>query len=532
MSRTLALLFLGLFSFFLPDTLPGWIPFWPSIAALIFVVITRKPTSGLAFGALLGCFYLNRYQPGSILPEFISTHLVGSIATSWNVSILLFTLIFGGFAGILQVGGGLAALAHRLTDRDKRHPNRAMEYSAFGLGVVCFFDGLINSLLVGRIFRPLADDKNLPRVRLAYIVDSTSSPIACLALASTWIAYQLAMIREGISGLDPEPSAYSLFLASWPVNFYCLFSLILVAATIYFRSSWGPMERFENVGPPQAGSEGNKAQASEPPPVSGGSSGLRAALISLGFLLTALLTGLLINGQANAPDGSALWVIIGYADAAMVLLLVSLISAAFARWIHVFLAGGKAQPDWEEAFWTGAASMLKPLTVLLAAWALGSTLDSLGTAEALATTLGGELSPTLLPAVVFLCGAVISFFTGTSWGTMGILTPLAVPLALSMGVEADLTLAAWTIGATFSGAVFGDHCSPLSDTTLVSSLACGVDPWDHVRTQLPYALLAGTTACLFGFIPLGLGLPVGLCLLLGVGVCIGVSWWFRGRSLP
>jgi Na+/H+ antiporter NhaC len=203
---------------------------------------------------------------------------------------------------------------------------------------------------------------------------------------------------------------------------------------------------------------------------------------------------------------------------------VAFIATAGAALIHSIGSPHLRGSALGEAFWDGATAMLKPLTVLLAAWALGSTLKELETARSLSLLLDARLDPRLLPAAVFGCGAAISFFTGTSWGTMGILTPLAVPVAASMG--ADPSLIAWVVAAVFSGAVFGDHASPLSDTTVVSSIACGVEPWDHVRTQLPYAATTAVLALAAGFIPLGYGLNPWLCLPVGACLLIVIARHF------
>jgi len=486
---------------------------------MAMVIITRQATAGLAFGALTGAYYLNLSAPLGTLSDLVGNHLVSSMASPWNASILLFTLIFGGFAGIIGAGGGLQILATRLLNR--QNAPRRLEWGAFGLGLICFFDGLVNALLVGRLFRPLARSHGVPGVRLAYLIDSTSSPVACLALASTWIAYQLSMIREGLAETGMELSPYSVFLQSWPANFYCLLSLVLVAAAIHFRTSIGPMKSF-SVKPER------EIDTSADQEMKAGVGPVWAAAGSLALLLLSLFTGLWWNGSGQAPEGTPPLSVIGYADAATVLLLVAFIASTGAALFHAWGVPELRGRGLGDAFREGATTMLKPLTVLLAAWALGSTLKELETARSLSLLLDSRLDPRLLPAAVFVCGAAISFFTGTSWGTMGILTPLAVPVAVTM--SSDPALVAWVVAAVFSGAVFGDHASPLSDTTVVSSIACGVDPWDHVRTQLPYASLAGLVSLIAGFIPLGFGMNPWICLVVSGSVLALIARQFGLRS--
>jgi len=495
---------------FLPLWSPGLVVFWPSLLALALAILTRKPALSLATGAFVGVVYLNLDSPELILTEFASTHFLEKVASPWNTSILLFTLIFGGFAGILQYGGGLSVMTRRMLSGSSNN-QRSIEQSAFFLGLVCFFDGLINSILVGRLFRPLAERYQVSKARLAYIVDSTSSPIACLSIASTWIAYQLSMIREGTSASDLSLSPYLLYLGSWPANFYCLFSLILLWSSIRHQWLIGPMKSFQD-------SATSSPQSDKPVSADHSPAVMAAAIYSLAVLLITLLGGLFVDGMLRSPAETPPIEMIANAEASTVLLMVSIIAAACAYGFHWRVIPTEAEPSrngLEASFWDGAAQMMRPLTVLLAAWVLSSTLKELGTAAAISSLLSTNLSPSLLPLAIFICGAVISFFTGTSWGTMGILTPLALPVAISMSPDAgaEPSLICYTIGAIFSGAVFGDHCSPLSDTTIVSSVACGIDPIEHVRTQIPYALLAAAWAGLLGFLPIGLGLNPWLTLL-------------------
>jgi Na+/H+ antiporter NhaC len=502
---------------FLPLWSPGLVVFWPSIIALALAFTFRRPALALATGALVGVIYLNLDTPELILTELAGTHFLQKVASPWNISILFFTLIFGGFAGIMQYGGGLTALAEKMLSK-KGNTQRAVEQSAFMLGLICFFDGLANSMLVGRLFRPLVERFNLSKARLAYIVDSTSSPIACLSIASTWIAYQLAMIRDGVDAVHASFSPYGLYLQSWPTNFYCLFSLILLFTSIRHSWSIGPMKSYPN----HSSDSVTASSSPEYQPVSAqrSSPAIKAAVSSLLVLLTTLLGGLFFDGWLRSPAGTPAFEMIAKAEASTVLFIVSILSAAFAYLIHLILRPDSIPPDeyagsLEHSFWEGSSQMMRPLAVLLAAWALSSTLKELNTAAEISMLLDTNLAPAFLPVSIFIGGSIISFFTGTSWGTMGILTPLAIPIAIGMSPDpaTDPALLTSVIGAIFSGAVFGDHCSPLSDTTIVSSVACGIDPVDHVRTQLPYALIAGGWACLFGFLPTGFGGNPWLCLI-------------------
>ncbi len=490
-----------------------WLPLWPSLAALILVVWLRQPVLALATGAACGALLLNGGRPDEALWALSGKYTVGIIASPWNTGILLFTILFGGFAGIVQWGGGLRVLADRMM-RGTSGSARRLEGCAMLMGIVCFFDGLINALLVGRLFAPLTRQHGFSRVRLAYIVDSTSSPIACLAVASTWIAYQLSMIQEGLGEMatrgDTNLSPYGLFLASWPYNFYGLFTLVLLAVSIRWQWSIGPMRGWNDH--PVQDDHQQLAMQSAPEIPECPQPRASAAVLSLGVLLTGMLGLLWWDGMRRKPPTAGWLEAISYADASATLVMVAILAGLVAYALHRRPEVPSNASNLNRSFMDGAARMLAPLGILIAAWALSATMKDLGTSRLLAEALGGTLPPLWFPSLVFLAGAGISFMTGTSWGTMGILTPLALPVALSYDPTGGSIVLPATLGAIFSGAVFGDHCSPLSDTTIMSATACGVDPWDHVRTQLPHALIAGGVALLGGFLPSSLGANPWLCI--------------------
>lgn len=486
---------------------------WPSVVALSLVFLLRSVLAGLLGGAFSGAILLANGNPLLAFIAFFRAHLIPSLQSSWNASILVFTLLMGGFVALIEHGGGISGLLRRFV-RDRGAVKGRIQWAAFGLGLVCFFDGLANSMLVGRVMRPLADRVGLSRAKLAYVVDSTSAPVACVALISTWIAYQLAMIQEGLSHVGVEGNPYLLFLRSIPVNFYCLFTLLLVALTILTGFNLGPMRRAEA----EAEAARGDGPLFEDDPRGG--HWARAA-IPLVALILALLVGMYVSGtDAVLPIRfSRIMDAFGSADAALVLVCASAFACMVAGLINV---RPRETPRTGDVFLEGMTTLFVPMLILVSAWCLSSTLKELGAAAALTRLLSGTLRPSLIPAAVFLVGTMVSFCTGTSWGTMGVLMPLAVPLAVSLaaGLAPDVadTILVGTIAAVFSGAVFGDHCSPMSDTTIVSAIASGVDPIDHVQTQLPYALVAAAVALAAGFLPYGLGLPFWGSWLIGGGV--------------
>lgn len=502
---------------------------WPSLLALVAVFLTRRVLFGLLLGALAGAVLLSGGNPVAAVLGFFPDHLFPSFQSSWKVGALLFTLLLGGFAALIERGGGLRTLMARVARGSGQAPARRFQFASMGLGLVCFFDGLANSMLIGRVTRSMADRIGVSRVRMAYLVDSTSSAVACVAFISTWIAFQLSLISQGLERVATpgraDPGPYALFFQSIPVNFYCLFTLVLLGVSIGSNFVIGPMRRFEEEARKEAAQDEPENPGLEP------AAPVRSAAIPLAVLVGSIMAAFCLFFEFEMrPSAWDLRTVArafstSYGAEAMVLGCLAGIAAAwvlypcaertrpFLRW-HVFLEG--------------VGALVGPLFILMAAWMLGSVIAALDTAGFVSGMLADTLPFGLLPAAVFITGAIISFSTGTSWGTMGILMPLALPSVFILGDAADVDPEAiWgvlvlAIAAVFSGAVFGDHCSPFSDTTIISSIACGVEPQDHVRTQLPYAATAAGLALVFGFIPAGLGLPGWLCLLAGCGVLLAL----------
>jgi len=490
---------------------------WPPVAALVVIIVTRHALIGLLAGGFAGAILLTGGNPLTAFCDLFSTHLWSSLQSSWKIGAIVFTLILGGFAAILEAGGGFAGLLRKVTGGGWDSPSdspgdtsRNLEAGAAGLGILCFFDGLANSMVVGRVSRDLADRGGVARVKLAYIVDSTSSAVACLAFVSTWIAFQLSMISEAFVQAGRPANPYGVFLESLPYNFYCWFTLVLLFVSIRQRFHPGPMARFVR----EAALAGNQEGALAPAPPTAVSHPV-TALAPLAALLAAFFVGFLALGSPRPifPLGRDKVVAAFGSDAGpMVLVLASVVATVTAALMFPSRPDGRWQPVMR-AFGSGVRTMIGPIFILLAAWIMSSVIGELGTAVLISRLATETSTLALMPSLTFLTGAAISFTTGTSWGTMGLLFPLAVPAAAVMGAE-DPFLAV-IVAAVFSGAVFGDHCSPFSDTTIVTSISCGVEPHDHVRTQIPYALITAVVAVGFGFLPAGLGFPWIVSLILG-----------------
>ena len=505
----------------LPDTV---LPLWPALVALILIFTTRQAPLSLAtacLSALLLLFFKDR-------PSFAGWFdweggLWNTLSSPWHFYALLFTLLLGALAAVVESSGGLLKLLHTTGEITERARRRFLS-SVFGLGLLCFFDGLANALMLGRVARPVADRLRIPRAYLAYLVDTTSSAVACLAFLSTWIVTQLSYIAAH-SPLQKPP--YLQFLSSIPHNFYCLFGLYLAFLSVQRRWLIGPMA-----------SRKPTAQTAKSTPFLTEESGpLRSALLPVIILLASLPVIILLLHKPNdvLPFGQ----LIQQALNASTVPLAFVISSVLALLTAFILFPSTRRKEAPRAALGGALQLLPALGILLLAWVLGSLFDVLGTAHVLSRALGSWLPLAALPAGVFIAGCLVSFVSGTSWGTMGLLMPLALPLtgtmAESQGVSPEVLsgIVPVVIGAVFGGAVFGDHCSPYSDTTIVSALATGVSTHEHTITQLPYALLAAGAALALGYLPVALGLPGWLAVFSGGAILtILVLLWTRADRVP
>lgn len=499
---------------------------WPSILALVSVLLLRKVIGGLLIGGSAGAVLLSNGNPATAFMAFFTEHLIPSLQSGWNISVLIFTLLLGGFVALIEKGGGIQALTQRWL-QSSNGLKKKVQWSAYALGLVCFFDGLANSLLVGKSFTPLAKQAGVSKEKLAYIVDSTSASVACVAVISTWIAYQLSMIQQGyeLAG-ETEINSFALFFRSIPLNFYCWFTLVLLGLVIARNWNIGPMQAVENA---TVAATGASEQATD---VGNPRTGAWRAVVPLILLIGGLIVGLYLDGVQGGVLPINLTKVaraFGAADAAKILVSLSALACIVA---YLTNRSSLTQEDAGAVFMNGVLHLFTPCLILISVWVLSSTIKGLGAAEVLSQLLEDNLPASLFPAAVFLVGAVISFTTGSSWGTMGVLMPLALPVAIltTGGPDANSVLIPATVAAVFSGAVFGDHCSPLSDTTIVASIACDLEPLDHVRTQIPYALIAAGVALVIGFIPVGLGLPGWLSLVLGVGVLFLLPFLFNKPS--
>ncbi len=515
---------------------PSWISILPPVVAIGLAMLTRQVILALFAGVWLGAFLLAGFNPFTATMRSLDTYVLGALADSDHASVVLFTLLLGGMVGVIARSGGAQGLAGWVSRFASNR--RRGQLAGWFMGLFIFFDDYANTLLVGPTLRPVTDRLGISREKLAFIVDTTAAPVASLAFLSSWIGMEIGLIAEQLKVLGIQQDAYVVFLQSIPHRFYpvlMLFFGMLLAST---RRDFGPMLKAER----RASLEGKPMRDGAQPAASiedaefSPKEGIRPrwynALVPIGLVLVAMCAGLAWDGyQKTKAAGLSVNLnqVLAQASSYRALLWASLtgcLGAILLSWCQRTLRISEAFSAWL----AGVRSLVLAMVILLLAWSLGAVCRELHTAEFLVSALGSWLYPSLLPALTFLVAAAVSFATGTSWGTMGILFPLVMPLthALSPG---DQSILLGTISSILAGSVFGDHCSPISDTTVMSSMASACDHIDHVRTQLPYAVLVAVAGTLFGDLACGLGLwNVWVGLLLGAAALWGWLWIFGKPS--
>ncbi len=517
----------------------GWESVIPPILAIGLALLTRQVIVALFLGVWVGAVIIE----GNVFFAFLRVgdqYLLNALADKDHGAIILFSTILGGMVGVLSRSGATEGIVHWLSRYVSGR--RGGMVSTAVMGTVIFFDDYANTLLVGSTMGPLTDRLKISREKLAWLVDSTAAPVATVAVISTWVGFEVGLIQDAMARLHSGGQAYTFFLRSLPYSFYPWLTLFFVYLLSFTGRDFGPMLQAEKRaveeglvlrpgsrparGTPGVGNPDLDAQKDNP------ANPLLAGIPILAVILTTAL-GLFFGGRKGALaagiDSPGIREILNHADSFSVLIWAALCGAGLAV-LLAYLSGRLKLREALDGYLDGARSMVIAVTILVLAWSLSAVCEQLGTAEFLVGISHQVLSARLLPVVVFILAGAVSFATGTSWGTMAILMPLVYPLGLELPAAAGFSLAVATnihlasISAVLAGAVFGDHCSPISDTTIMSSLACGSDHVDHVRTQLPYALTVGLVALVCGYLPAGFGLSPWLSLILGMILLSLVAW--------
>jgi Na+/H+ antiporter NhaC len=503
----------------------------PSLGAAVVVggllaTVPARPTSASAWGEGLGSAALFFW---------------GSITDPVNLQIMAFVVLVLTLVAVIIVAGGIHAVIGVLA-RFARGP-RSTQVITTLMGLAIFIDDYANTMIVGSAMRPLTDRHRISREKLAFLVDATSAPIAGLAIVSTWIGYEVGLFAKTAESLGLGRDGYSMFFDALPFRFYCLLAIVFVVMNAVSGRDFGPMARAER----RAREQGKLAADDARPLTSAGHATvgpderarprLMTAVLPVVVLFAVLLVGLWVDGGGLArptleilSPGAWRVVIAAAENNILILALAALISLLLA--CGLALAWGRLPlSTLGRTLLGGVRTSALPLLILVLAWSLKAACDALDTGGFLASVVSGVMAPLWFPAVLFLVAGVTAFATGTSWGTMAILIPTAIPVALALDGGSYGLITMMSLGAVLDGAIFGDHCSPISDTTLMSSISSACDHLHHVRTQLPYALVIAACALGLGYLPAAAGLPPWAGLLLG-GAALGAVLWGLGRRVP
>ena len=514
----------------------------PPVVAIVLAFITKNVVISLFIGIFSGSFILN-LGTGSLISVFIKAFLdivnraLTSLADPWNAGIILQVLAIGGVINLVAKMGGAKAIAEALANKAKNA--RSAQLITWFAGLLVFFDDYANSLIIGPMMRPVADKMKISRERLAFIIDGTAAPIAGLAIVSTWIGLEVGLIGDAFNGIGLDVDAFGVFLNTIPFRFYNILILALILITTILLKDFGPMREAEirarrgiqNI------EEATTSENNDLEPKEGVKLSIWNAIIPIGTLMISALAAFYFSGYSAimAGDNSELiqifnnspfsFVAIREAFSASDASVALFQSALFASIVAIIMAVCQNIFTVSEAIdvWVdGMKTLVITGVILVCAWSLSSVIKELGTAKYIITLLSGSFPGFLLPSLIFILGSIISFATGTAYGTMGILMPLAVPLAHSINPEMSFIVV--STSAVLTGAIFGDHCSPISDTTILSSMGAGCNHIEHVRTQMPYAIFTAIITVVFGYIPAGLGMPVYIVLPIAlVAIFIGVQ---------
>jgi Na+/H+ antiporter NhaC len=491
----------------------------------------------------LGAFYLYDWNPLTALWRTLDTYIVGAMTDPGHAMILVFSFLLGGMVGIISRNGGTYGVVNKIT-RHAVGPIRG-QLATYFMGLVIFFDDYSNTLIVGPTMRPLTDRLGISREKLAYIVDSTAAPVASIALISGWIGMEVGLIDDALTSMNLDYEPYVVFVQSIPYRFYPVLALLFVLMVILTDRDFGPMLKAEL----RARREGKVIRDGARPasdfdsevltPKEGGRQRWYNAVVPILVLTIVTVLGMYFTGRsAVLSAGEAdlgLSNVFGNGDSYLALIWGSFSACAVA--VLMTLAQRiLTLSETLEAWTAGLKAMLFAFVILVLAWALGQITVDVHTAQYLIDLLTGNLDPRLLPVIVFVLCALISFATGTSWGTMAIMMPVVVPLAVALSLEAGYpeattyTILLGAVSSVLAGSVWGDHCSPISDTTILSSMATSSDHIDHVRTQMPYALLVGVVGMVVGDIPTAYGMSPWISIVLGSAILLGVLYLFGKRE--
>ncbi|GAA0588801.1 Na+/H+ antiporter NhaC family protein [Virgibacillus siamensis] len=500
----------------------------PALLMLVLVLLTKRVLLSLGAGIIVGALFIHDFAVIDSIAEiwnvFYGIFVTGSQLNIGNLELLAFLLLLGILTAFLTASGGSRAFGDWMIKRVKSRNGAQLMTSI--LGLIIFIDDYFNSLAVGQIARPLTDRHKISRAKLAYFIDSTSAPVTVISPVSSWGAYIIGIIggllaANEITDLQPLEA----FIKMIPMNFYALAALLLVFMVAYFRMDIGPMRKHEEravnegqlLNPESEHVPGDLGDAFDPH--SNGK--IYHLLVPIGVLIVATVAAMIVTGMMMISTEVTLLSIFANTNVNLSLLIGGLAAVLTALGFHWLQK--KPKPGLWKISIEGMKTMMPAIYILLLAWMIGAIIGSLETGEYLSRIVSdASISPALLPFLFFSIAGIMALATGTSWGTFGIMLPIAAEVASIT----DITMLLPSLAAVLAGSVFGDHCTPISDTTILSSTGAGSNHIDHVLTQLPYAIIAAISAAV-GYLVIGFTGLVSVALLASLIIIIAAGLFIQ-----
>jgi Na+/H+ antiporter NhaC len=557
----------------LPAIIPSWWAVVPPLVAILIALMIKEVLVPLFMGIFIGAATLGFYTDGfnGIFSGFLAVldhYMLNALSDPDHLAVILFSLLIGAIVAVITKNGGMKGVVNGIIKYATTRRSGMM--TTYLLGIAIFFDDYANTLVVGNTMRPVTDKLKISRQKLAYLVDSTAAPVTAIAFVTTWIGAELGYISTALdkineNGVLVSEGVYSIFVNSLAYSFYPILTLIFMFLLVRSQRDFGPMFKAESDAmqdkPESFRSSSEDLNYDEFEPVNEKKIRAFNAIIPVGIVVLGTLVGLIYTGMSSwrevflslglsekipffeglaiANPKSTSWVqkiglIIGEANSYSALLWSSLTALAVSIILTISQGIMKLNKTMETAM-QGIKTMLPAIAILVLAWSLAEVTRDLNTADVIKNAFGTNFAAWLMPAITFLLSALIAFSTGSSWSTMAIVYPIMIPTAFAIASAGDgvdvMAIFYNTVASVLAGAVLGDHCSPISDTTILSSLASACDHIEHVKTQIPYALTVGGVALFLGVIPTALGLSTWIAFAIAVFVLYMIIRVFGRKAI-
>jgi Na+/H+ antiporter NhaC len=522
------------------NVIPGILSIIPPLLAIALALIFRQVVISLILGIYSGALFIYGFDPLTAFLRLIDKYVIEAVSDVSHTQIIVFTLLFGGVIGLISRSGGTTGIANSLSKLAQTRKSGMI--ATWLAGLIIFFDDYANALVVGNLMRPITDKLKVSREKLSFIVDATSAPVASIFIVSSWIGYEVGLIQDGLIAIDSPLNAYSVFLDSIIFRFYPIAMLFFIFILAVTNRDFGSMLKAER----RAYHEGKVSATTFSGSDFSNSNELFEnedkakwynGVVPILVLVLITISGLIFTGINSLTEKGiadyGVRDIISNSNSYLALLWGSFSACVVAALMVVtqkILTIGQAVDAW----FAGIRSMLLAVLILTLAWSIGAVTNEIRTADYIISLISDSIDPRFLPVIVFAVCGITSFATGTSWGTMAIMFPIVIPLSAAVtgmnNYSPDDThlILIGVVSSVLAGAVWGDHCSPISDTTILSSMASGCDHVDHVRTQLTYAITVGIVTMLVGDILTAFGLSPYIALLLIASVLVGIIYlWGR-----